>query len=512
MANYNTEYYSYTLKRHWLVECSGLPSTAPPVIAHTSSSAPHRHHPTTSISALSYNIPSFPTTTQMSQPPTLSSCWARLMMFVHGGTDGAGRSSHFPAHVLNAEISLPGVSSPSPVTWQVICWVIFPLAINSMAQPSGKILSIPSRYRIYLSSSPILCVADAVSAIFGLTFSMLILRVNPIKASKLVMKRRIEGIISVEKVEYRPAKFQSRTWARTLFFVLGALPAAIKLCSFTGLPWTKTWGIMFLSSFIVIEFITLLSRFGGTEHNNSTPEILGHSELEWQEPHLDFLRRKAEVIIHVFVLYEAILFLALPAHLGLIMWALEKLWSAGVNQVNIPGYIYEPFLTFQSCYYIILVAFFTVWAVLKCMGRIPKGHVLSRILKYYYWFGMVMAAVYMPIWKKSGQQNWLFTGIIVLEYIFAVLILMHWISLWVCKRWPVVGRMLLIAREPQLASEKVKGDGEEEAEDEKDRGPIDPEAWLCFSFFFTSLVAFSMWYGFMYNEIGTVNPPWTNVF
>jgi hypothetical protein len=432
------------------------------------------------------------------------------MMFVHGGKDGAGKFSYFPAYILDAEISLPAVSSPSPVTLQVICWVLLPLAINSMAQPSGKILGLPSRYRIYLSSSPILCVADAVSAIFGLMSSMLILRVNPIKASKLVMKRRIESVMSVEKVEYRPGRFQSRTWARSLFFILGALPAAIKLYSFTGLPWTKTWGMMFLSSFIIIELITLLSRFGGTEHNNSTPEILGHSEFEWKEPHLDFLRRKAEVLTHVFVLCEAILFPALLAHLGLIMWALEKLWAAGVNQINIPDYIYEPFLTFQLCYYIILVPLFTVWAVLKCMGRIPKVHVLSRILKYYYWFGMVMAAVYMPIWKKSGQQNWLFTGLIVLEYVFAVLIPMHWISFWVCKCWPVVGRVLLIAREPRLAGEKVESDGEQE--DEKDEGPIYPEAWSCFCFFFMSLVAFALWYGFMYNETGTVNPSWTNVF
>jgi hypothetical protein len=434
------------------------------------------------------------------------------MMFVHGGKDGAGKPSHFPSHILNAEISLPGASSPSPVTWQVVCWVLLPLAINSMAQPSGKILGLQSRYRIYLSSSPILCVADAVSAIFGLTFSMLILRVNPIKTSRLVMLRRTEHIVTVEKVEYRPRRFQSRTWARSLFFILGALPAAIKLCSFTGLPWTKTWGMMFLSSFIIIELITLLSRFGGTEHNSSTSEILGHSEMEWKEPHLDLLRRKAEAVIHVFVLCEAILFLALPVHLGLIMWALEKLWAAGVNQINIPDYIYEPFLIFQSCYYVILVSLFTVWAVLKCMGRIPKDHVLSRILKYYYWFGMVMAAVYVPIWKKSGQQNWLFTGIVVLEYVFAALIMMHWISFWVCKGWPVVARMLLIAREPRPAGEKVEGDGEEEEVDEKDKGPIDPDAWLCFCFFFTSLMAFGMWYGFMYNETGTVNPPWTNVF
>jgi hypothetical protein len=352
-------------------------------------------------------------------------------------------------------------------------------------------------------------VADAVAAVFGLAFCMLILRVSPIKASKLVVMRRMAPVVDVEKVEYRPGRFQSRTWARSLFFILGALPAAIKICSFTGLPWTKTWGMMFLSSFIVIELIALLSLFGGTENNNSIPEILGRSEIEWK-PHLDLLRQKAEVVIHVFILCEKILFLALPAHLGLMMWALEKLWAAGVNQISIPDYIYEPFLAFQLCYYIILVAFFTVWAVLKCMGRIPKGHVLSRILKNYYWFGMVMVAVYMPIWKKSGQQNWLFTGIIVLDYVFAVLIMMHWISFWVCKRWPAMGRMLLIAREPRPAGGKVEGN--EEEEDEKDKGPINPEAWWCFCFFFTSLVAFGLWYRLMYNETGTVNPPWTNVF
>lgn len=86
------------------------------------------------------------------------------------------------------------VASPpvSTVTWHVIFWVLLSLAINSMAQSSGKMCGVPSRYRIYLSSSPILCLADAVSAVIRLVTTIFYLRVNPKKASQLVVMARSE--------------------------------------------------------------------------------------------------------------------------------------------------------------------------------------------------------------------------------------------------------------------------------------------------------------------------------
>jgi hypothetical protein len=55
---------------------------------------------------------------------------------------------------------------------------------------------------------------------------MLILGVNPRKASKLVMMGKATLAVKNEKLEYRPGRIQSRKWARYLFFGMGALPAA----------------------------------------------------------------------------------------------------------------------------------------------------------------------------------------------------------------------------------------------------------------------------------------------
>jgi hypothetical protein len=38
------------------------------------------------------------------------------------------------------------------------------------------------------------------------------------------------------------------TWLRSMFFVLGTLLPAIKLAAMKGVPWTKTWGVMYLAS------------------------------------------------------------------------------------------------------------------------------------------------------------------------------------------------------------------------------------------------------------------------
>jgi len=49
------------------------------------------------------------------------------------------------------------------------------------------------------------------------------------------------------------------TWLRWLFFVLGTLPQAIKLMVMSGVPWTKAWGLMLLSSFLLVEMLVVFS-------------------------------------------------------------------------------------------------------------------------------------------------------------------------------------------------------------------------------------------------------------
>lgn len=57
------------------------------------------------------------------------------------------------------------------------------------------------------------------------------------------------GIRAIEKM----------TWLRWLFFVLGTLRSAIKLMAMSGVPWTKALGMMFLSSFLLVEILVISS-------------------------------------------------------------------------------------------------------------------------------------------------------------------------------------------------------------------------------------------------------------
>ncbi|KAK4443676.1 hypothetical protein QBC34DRAFT_199305 [Podospora aff. communis PSN243] len=46
------------------------------------------------------------------------------------------------------------------VKWQVALFALMPLIIGAMTQPVGRVLDRPSKYRLWMRSSPILCVAD----------------------------------------------------------------------------------------------------------------------------------------------------------------------------------------------------------------------------------------------------------------------------------------------------------------------------------------------------------------
>ena len=56
---------------------------------------------------------------------------------------------------------------------------------------------------------------------------------------------------------------ETMTWLRWLWFILGTLPPAIKLMSMRGVPWEQAWGMMFLTSWIINESLTI---YAATHH------------------------------------------------------------------------------------------------------------------------------------------------------------------------------------------------------------------------------------------------------
>ncbi|KAG4430217.1 hypothetical protein IFR05_014303 [Cadophora sp. M221] len=185
----------------------------------------------------------------------------------------------------SSTIALPAFKPKAPgVPWQTIFWTLVPLAISSMSQPGGRICGLPSRYRTYLRCSPILCAADTLSIVTNLAVICAYQKRSFIEAVAITLQSRfnddardvpeevleefhdIEGVQSLEKM----------TWLRWLWFILGALPPAIKLMGMGGIPWEQAWGLMFLTSWTINEGLTVFASM-----NQSYFTVSNTGRISW---------------------------------------------------------------------------------------------------------------------------------------------------------------------------------------------------------------------------------------
>jgi len=272
----------------------------------------------------------------------------------------------------------------TPVTWHVAMWVLLSLAITSMAQPSGKIASFPRRYRVYLASSPIICMADTVSIIVRLITTMFCFQIGIKKASQLILLLNFEcpEANALETPSSAAESSQSsRTSPRWIFYALGTLPAVIKLASLTGLPWTQTWGMMFVSSFIVTEFVTVLSRSKLTSHGIAIESYLGLTLIEEQEPQYQDLRSNATLIARRLNLFDNIISaLALLTHFGLFIWAVEVVWLQAIEQRNVSNAIRWIGTWYPLTLVLLVLLAVLLWQAFWCLGFSRGVRFLSRIL------------------------------------------------------------------------------------------------------------------------------------
>jgi hypothetical protein len=177
----------------------------------------------------------------------------------------------------------------------------------------------------------IACLADALSMVVVLPTTSVYLRISPKKATRLLLiaqfaeDNKTEGLGEPQKREVQDLRHA--TWAGWLFFVLGALPAAIKLGPFTGVPWAQAWGMMSVSSFAVIKPIPLLSISSIRPQDHfSVPEALGYTPFEWQGPQHNILRHKVKLLRENVMLFQTLLFcIEFVAHTVLLLWASETL-------------------------------------------------------------------------------------------------------------------------------------------------------------------------------------------
>lgn len=144
------------------------------------------------------------------------------------------------------------------VSWQSAFWALVPIALNSVAQPCGRVQGYPSRYAYLWKISPIVCFFDAVYLSIDFVFNALE-KGSLCRAAQHIRQKRF---YDVEPASERNSlgKLQENVAFRTGAFLFGVIPQTVKLYSMRGIPWTQVWGSMFLGSFLMTEAILILLR------------------------------------------------------------------------------------------------------------------------------------------------------------------------------------------------------------------------------------------------------------
>jgi hypothetical protein len=138
----------------------------------------------------------------------------------------------------------------SLIIWQSAFWGIVPIAMNSMFQDNGMVLSFPSTWGVALRSSPILCLFDALD----LSQFWLILLVfgaeGPAIAAKRVARVRFQDALNSDD-EQSLTKLRGNFWMVNILFIIGTLLSAIKLFACSGIAGTQLCAAFYLLSWLV---------------------------------------------------------------------------------------------------------------------------------------------------------------------------------------------------------------------------------------------------------------------
>ena len=138
------------------------------------------------------------------------------------------------------------------VSRQSAFWAIVALGLNTFTQPGGKVLGFPAEYSRALRLSPIVCIVDTLVVLFSLAFFCV--KTRSFKDG-LKLAARYRCFVEDDPAE---PKLERTWWFRFSVFALGALPQAMKILGMGGIPLTKTWGMAYLVSFLVLGGLDLL--------------------------------------------------------------------------------------------------------------------------------------------------------------------------------------------------------------------------------------------------------------
>jgi hypothetical protein len=387
-----------------------------------------------------------------------------------------------------------------------------------MAQPGGRICGLPSRYRTYLRCSPLLCAADALSVVSQLAVLYLYRKRSFSEAIGIVLHERFEADKGDEHSEgQRPAvldddddgddeqtetlhSLETMTWLRWLWFILGTLPPAIKLISMSGVPWEQTWGIMFLTSWIINESLTI---YAATNHTFFT--ISPGGRISW--PGFEQLRissRYRKYRARVIALQYWLAVAALVVHAVTLNSAFRVVfrkwrYSSLIFRSNSSSAIYppNPFGSIVGIFPVIATSMCMIgfaWMlsfILRQLGFSRSSALVFPILNYC----LVFVNIVMNIMLCSSC-NTLYSA----QYIFGftsagyvtVFTFVYYLS-----SWSVMLSKNLLVMFPAGTENKPK---------------LDHGGFLSLIFLLATVLGTILWYGYIYDSDGTLNPSWTGIF
>lgn len=144
------------------------------------------------------------------------------------------------------------------VSWQTIYFIFIALAACTATQPCGRTLGIPKYYTPYLRTSPIDCIADATWIIFYAPVGSLFSR----SAAKELLYDMLNRRFSEDK-EVASGESSNKTIAsfRWLWFLVSGLPQLIKLMAMSEVTGCQAIGLMFAISFVVVEVLLAFEQW-----------------------------------------------------------------------------------------------------------------------------------------------------------------------------------------------------------------------------------------------------------
>jgi hypothetical protein len=376
-----------------------------------------------------------------------------------------------------------------------------------MTQPSGRILSQPSRYRTYLRSSPIISFLDALAFIIRVLFTSCLLHISISRALKTTIRERYKDIVSEDASEGIQS-LEKQIWLRWVFFMVGTLGPSIKLMAMQGVPWTKAWGAMFLFAFLVIEVAALFARKPTTPSAYSTlPGINGRATQSETE---------RQVTQGFEVMEICTCCVGLMAHFTVLIWAFFDVWILRSSDYNPDGttgalvsLISLLFISFVGnilifCPPLTLLAIFLIYTAndlkhpTRSYGRkwSERACIGFLVICAFAVMGLFIYAIYKD--HSLVADCFFFDLSLVCAPVFVFIVKkLCWLS-------PGLGETLLLASHEEISPTVDEGADDADA--------VDQGAVWSLTFCIANIILCLLWYWLRYNPANTLNPSWTGVF